>query len=46
MIRDPDPYYCFSCGEEIANEDEIYFIYRIILCKHCAERDPTIRLDN
>ena len=44
MIRDPDPYYCFKCGEYIANEDPIYFIGKIILCKICAEHDPTLGL--
>ena len=44
MIRDPDPYNCFNCGEYVANEVPIYFISRIILCKYCAEHDPMLKI--
>ena len=44
MICDPDPYYRSNCDEYIANEDPIYFIGRITLCKYCAKHDPTLKI--
>jgi hypothetical protein len=44
MIRYPDDYYCSNYGEYVANEDPIYFIGKMILCKYCAEHDPMLKI--
>jgi hypothetical protein len=44
MIRYPDGYYCSNYGQYVANEDPIYFIGKMILCKYCPEHDPMLKI--